>query len=292
VDPTGRPWLGDFKVGSAIAAAVAAPEVYKHALRGVVERRSLRVAVPELLEPVSATCVCLSKDAPKAEGTRLGQVDFVSAGAITNAALHVLYRVGGLAMTARIFDPETIEASNLNRYVLCTGSDVGRPKPEILAARAPSGMRVEPVRLAVDAATMPSARPLSPMVAVGTDNVPTRWLVQSEWSDLTVVGATAEFTTITSAHRYPGPCAGCFHPLDDEVNVTIPTVSFVSFWAGLMVAARLIWAAQSTSDDYGSRALELWPLRLDLADSQWWHPIQPDPRCPVRCPASQSRKSS
>jgi hypothetical protein len=274
---------GNFRFGAAIAAAVAAPEVFKHALRQVVDLSSLRPPIPELLERTASATVHLPPAELALDDIELGQVDFVSGGAITNCALHVLYRVAGLRMSARLFDAEAVDVTNLNRYMLCTASDVGRAKVDVLAETAPGGVTVEGKQMRVTDQSIASIRPMAPTVSVGTDNVPTRWLVQREWPAVTVVGATAEFTTITTAHRFPGPCAGCFHPQDDDVDVTIPTVSFVSFWAGLMMAARLIREASGRGLD---AALELWPLRLDLPASQWWHPLQANPRCPVHCPAS------
>jgi hypothetical protein len=275
---------GPFRFGSALAAAVAASEAFKHALRMVVRERGVAPTVPELLECVTAAWVQLPRNDSLPRDIDLGDVDFISGGAITNAALHVLYRIDGLRMSARVFEPENLEPSNLNRYLLSTDSGLGRPKADILASHAPGLITVEPVRTAVTDATIRDFRPFASNVVIGTDNVPARWLLQREWPTLLIVGATAEFMTITSAHQFPGPCAGCLHPIDDNVNVTIPTISFVSYWAGLLTAARLIWARTSTPPY--PPVLELWPLRLDLPDSQWWHPAQPDQRCPVHCPAS------
>jgi molybdopterin/thiamine biosynthesis adenylyltransferase len=285
-------WTSDFCIGCGVAAAVAAPEVFKYALRQVVKRRRLSIAVPELIQPVPAVTVRLAEGVQRLAGANVGHVDFVSGGAITNSALHVLFRIPNIQMVGRIFEPETLELSNLNRYLLCTARGIGVSKAELLARLAPDGVDLQPHQVRLDEESLPRCKPLALTVVVGTDNLAARWLVQAQWPAVTIVGATADFTTITSSHRRPGPCAGCLHPVDDDVNALIPTVSFVSYWAGLMVASRLLIANLAPDGRHDRDVLELWPLRLDLVASQWWHPVQPDARCPVKCAASRGKLHS
>lgn len=75
--------------------------------------------------------------------------------------------------------------------------------------------------------------PLAPRVCVGVDDIPSRWAVQREWPNWLCVGATSHLEVRVSAHVAPGPCAGCAHPEDEELPGEIPTISFVSYWAGL-----------------------------------------------------------
>jgi len=282
------PVVGDYGLGAGAAAVAAAVEPFKCALRSVASDAGLSVPIPELLQETPWATIQLGEDIGPPTEPELGTVDFVSGGAITNAALHALLRIRNLRGQIRIIEPENVELSNLNRYVLCRGSDVGASKAAVLASFGSRGLAIEPVPTKLERSTLPSVSPLGDLVIVGADSVPARWLAQAQWPEHLIVGATAEFMTMTSSHGYPGPCAGCAHPLDDDVNVTIPTVSFVSYLAGLFVATRALRHAMKPGDLIEHLVSHLWPLRLDLAESTWWHPLQADSRCPVKCPASKN----
>jgi hypothetical protein len=87
----------------------------------------------------------------------------------------------------------------------------------------------------------------------------------------------------------PGePCSGCQHPVDEVGGaVTIPTVSFVSFWAGLAMAVRLIHRAMEVV--YSGNRQHLWmtPLRMDLPRAALWSPVAARMDCPVKCVSSR-----
>jgi len=78
---------------------------------------------------------------------------------------------------------------------------------------------------------------LAPCVLVGVDDIPSRWIVQRyAKGDVLLVG-TSHFSISSSSHVPGEPCSGCQHPVDEVGGAaTIPTVSFVSFWAGLAMA--------------------------------------------------------
>jgi hypothetical protein len=280
------PLIGEYQLGASIAAAVAAVEPFKAALTMLAETNRLNVPIPELLQPTTAALVTFSQSSEPASDIDIGDVDFVSGGALTNGALHALLRVKGLRGRLRILEPESLDLSNLNRYMLARQSDVGLRKADVLARYGTSKLKIEPVATKLDAETIASVLPMAPTIVVGADSVPSRWLAQRQWPEHLAVGATADFLTMTSSHRYPGPCAGCIHPLDDDVNVTIPTVSFVSYFAGISLAARVLRHAASPRDPIEDQVWITWPLRLDLVDSILRYPLRPDARCPVRCPAS------
>jgi hypothetical protein len=79
---------------------------------------------------------------------------------------------------------------------------------------------------------------LGALVLVGVDDIPSRWLVQRARPKWLGIGATTHWSAMASFHvPGMGGCAECLHPLDDPSKVPIPTVAFVSFWAGLLTAA-------------------------------------------------------
>lgn len=70
-------------------------------------------------------------------GAHFGTVQLVGAGAIGQAAVWALARVGGLAGHLDVVDPERTEITNLQRYVLTTREDDDARKTRIAAAQFP-----------------------------------------------------------------------------------------------------------------------------------------------------------
>ena len=85
------------------------------------------------------------------------------------------------------------------------------------------------------------------------------------------------------------PCSGCLHPIDDAAAADqIPTVSFVSFWAGLAMAVRLVREALVQPYPPNQQHLWLTPLRMDQPHAAMWSPVTFRRDCPVPCVASQA----
>ncbi|MGH7747658.1 MAG: ThiF family adenylyltransferase, partial [Candidatus Dormibacteria bacterium] len=253
----------------------------KAALRRVENRHPGACIFPEVLEPTRfASFAHAPEDVPWAH-VDVGPVDVVSAGAITNALLHGLLRMPRTRAEIRVIDDDRAEISNLNRYALLRRSDLNRLKVAILQAHTVNDVRIEAVnaRLLVDVAS--PVGQLAPQVVVGADAVSVRWAAQRRDPDWLAVGATADFLTLTSEHLRGSPCAGCLHPRDDGAGGPIPTISFVSYWAGLLTLTRLLRRAGGFDNPASRRALVLVPLRLDLPTSTLWHGVQYSPACPV-----------
>ena len=176
------------------------------------------------------------------EGTpfarQLGNFDCVSGGAIVNAILYALARVPGVEGRPRIIEPDTADISNLNRYMLLRQSNLEELKAHDLAAiLTGSGLIVEPISIRYEPSQLPSLLPLAASVLVGVDDIPSRWLVQRAGPEWLGVGATTHWSGMASFHEAGLGCAECLHPVDDPGDAPIPTVAFVSFWAGLLTAS-------------------------------------------------------
>ena len=281
VDSAGATWTSPLPVGAGVAAAIAAAEPFKFAIANT-STSEFAPPIPELLMRTdSATVRLLDEDmewpGSSASPIDLGRVDLVSAGAISNALLHVLAGIPGLQMQARVFDDEMLEPSNLNRYSLARQSDLGRLKTEVLSEKLANSFRIEGIPSRFDEMT----RTTAPCILVGADNLEARWLAQMSLPEWLGIGATGDFMTLTSEHPRTWPCAGCLHPHDDGVDLPIPTVSFVSYWAGLLLASRLLARAIRIPPTRSRQALLLWPLRLDLPASLAWVPVLENPDCPL-----------
>jgi len=279
------PWSTRWPVGAMVSAALGAAEAFKFAIR----RLPLRSQRDQVFFEKSPSCRWTFGECPIIEGNvSIGSVDFISAGAISQAAIYALTRFPGLELSGRIFDRDLTGGSNLNRNMLSLATDVGVAKVQVVADRC-GAFRIEPVLSRFTRGTL--SEQLAPRVLVGVDDIPSRWDVQHEGPDWLAVSGTSHFNVSSSSHRSDQACAGCLHPeADDGIGNPIPTVSFVSFWAGLSMAVRLVREALNCPYPRERQHLWLTPLRMDLSHAAMWLPVAARPDCPVGCLASRSRK--
>ncbi len=277
-------WTVEWPVGAMVSAALAANEAFKF----VVRQMPLRNRADQVFfEPSRFSDWNFGLVPIPTEEIRLGEVDVVSAGAICQAALYALLRLPKVQMWGRIFDDDLTGASNLNRNMLTTVTDIGSKKVQLVAERCGPKLRLEPIpnRFAGMASELGK---LAPRVIVGVDDIPSRWQAQRDASGWLAVSGTSHFSISSSDHRPCEPCSGCLHPVDDPGAANpIPTVSFVSFWAGLAMSVRLLREALGSA--YASNRQHLWltPLRMDLPYAAMWMPIAARQDCPVTCSASR-----
>lgn len=280
-------FLGEWPVGAMASAALAAGEAFKFAMRGMpLEGPSAQ----ELFE-MCRSCHCeFDATAIPENGVDFGDVDIISGGAISQATLYALLRLPHARLSGRIFDDDETEPSNLNRNMLTTIDDVSVKKVTVVERRCN-------LRLAMRGIGEPfpgrsaESRTLASRVVVGVDHIPSRWEVQRRAPGWLVVGATSHFNVSSSSHAPSEACCGCLHPIDEpggQAAMPIPTVSFVSFWAGLVTAVRLIRECLGKPCPPERQQLWLSPLRMDRALAAWWMPVSPSKNCPVRCSFSRA----
>jgi hypothetical protein len=201
----------------------------------------------------------LGLDPEKLLAPSLGRVDFISAGAITNASLYTLLRLAA-ELRGRVIEQKELDPPDLNRYLLALSRHLGCDKVGILASASRGRVEMTGVGALYDEATRERLAPLAPSVMVGVDHVPSRWLVQSDKPATLVVGATEGFEALVSFHQPALPCAGCLHPTSppDEATRTVPTISFVSFFCGFFQA--LLLAALATGNKPGGQVIRVLPF--------------------------------
>ena len=123
-------------------------------------------------------------------------------------------------------------------------------------------------------------------VLVGVDDIPSRWQAQRTAPDWIGVGGTDLFTVQVSEHRRGTACAGCLHPVARPDSGPIPTVAFVSFWSGLLLAVRLLRLANEDA----IAARDQQRLFTTLRPESWGYtayPVVPAVACPVGCAAAK-----
>lgn len=275
----GRVWDADDPSIGAIAGVLAGATALPTVIRRLeqvhstvapdhlrVARERVEVRLPRIALPGSLS---------------VGDVDIISAGAITNAALFSLLRFD-IEGRIRIFDDDVFQTSNLNRYPLMGVADVDQLKAHLLERFSRPG--VDLVGVPERFGSGISVR-LAPTVLVGADNVVARHAAQRTAPNWLHVAGTTHFEVITSAHTPDAPCAGCVHPRTSEGGGPneIPTSSFVSLLAGTLQARALLAKAAGVAlPDYYCWATNLGGESGIVA----FRPMA-TPACPLACTASR-----
>jgi hypothetical protein len=273
---------GDLPLGAFVAAAAVAPIALEAAVPRIEAAvgRSVRKPRPTAGPPVHIDLRVLFPELEDDLAREVGDIDAISGGAITHALLYCLLRFPDVRARVRVVEEQVAELSNVNRYALLRASDDGRLKIDQLKTVATPTVRVSGVPILFTKETRECVFPLSERTVVGVDDVEARWWVQEENPSWLAVGATGNHLAQLTIHVPDGPCAGCAHttPLPPQ---TIPTISFVSFWAGLLQACALLCRRPLTSQ--GTVA---YPFALGGPAPMHRFPLVPSATCPVGCPAS------
>lgn len=248
---------GDWPIGGLAAATVAAGEAFKATMRKL-RGDAKGVLFDDLYAPVSNVEIALA-DEGTTKVAELAAFDFVSAGAIGNAALHVLLRVPGVTGDCRIIDHDLNGPTNLNRNALLRYSRLDMPKVEDIAAYA-NGLRIDPVPHRFAGEGEPPIE-LRKTVLVGVDHIPSRWAVQESEPAWLGIAGTEGFSVQMSWHEKGLACARCLHPFDHPHGGEIPTCAFVSYWAGLILAATFLRMRSVAPPKLGEQQTFLSTLR-------------------------------
>ncbi|MEX2194342.1 MAG: hypothetical protein WD844_03575 [Thermoleophilaceae bacterium] len=232
---------GDLPFGGLAGGAAIAAIALEVALPRIENAAGLRAKSPRPSAgpPVKLNLLDLFPEVTARSTLELGAVDAISGGAITHALLFCLLRTPGLRANVRVIEEQRADLSNVNRYALLRASDEGRLKTEQLEGLATPEVKIAGVTSLFTRETRESVLPLAERVVVGVDDVEARWWVQEEQPAWLAIAATGNHLAQVTTHMPDSPCAACVHttPLPPQ---TIPTISFVSFWAGLLQACALI----------------------------------------------------
>lgn len=209
----------------------------------------------------------------------LGAFDIVSAGAIANCVLFVLARIPKVSGKARIIDDDFGDLSNLNRNALMRRSMIQHRKVLALSSLSLGDLQLEAIPFRYNSESAINIGPLSRRVLVGVDHIPTRWVVQRAKPDWLGVGATSHWSSMASFHSAGLACAGCLHPSNTQNDQgAIPTVSFVSFFAGLQLASYFIRATGGESVSCDRQQTYITSLR---PETPWYSSVAWRSDCPV-----------
>jgi hypothetical protein len=205
-----------------------------------------------------------------AEVAYLGRFDIISAGAIANGLLYCLGRLDGVTGSGRVIDFDQGDLSNMNRNMLLLANRVRDLKVEVLTDAFRDALTLQALPLRYDELTAAWIGALAPHVLVGVDDIATRWTIQAQWPLWLGIGATSHWSAMASFHTANLACARCQHPVDDALDTPIPTVAFVSFWAGLLLTTYLLHSIATGERHTLAQQTYITPLRPELP---WRTPI-------------------
>jgi hypothetical protein len=270
-------------IGALAAAGLAAGEAFKSAIGRLRDVAIDVSAFEDLFAATPEATIRLAPQGTPAASGALGSFDCVSGGAITQSALYALLRVPGIQGNARVIEPEASDQSNLNRYALLRRSMVGMSKAKDLARWATGGLSIQPIVQRYDTGFKERYPSLAPMVLVGVDDIPSRWAVQAADPEWLAVGATTHYSAMASYHVRGLGCAHCLHPRDEPGQGPIPTLSIVSHWAGLWLAALLIREKMEAGPPVSQQSVFMTPFRAESRVGTWFAPVSFRGNCPFHC---------
>ena len=279
-------WNGDWPIGALLAAAAGAAEALRAALQRIASATGYQLSAEFESQPGRPVRLDLSDRAVRRRPLDLGRVDVISGGAITNATIYALLRVPEVSVDLRVIEPETVDLTNLNRYPLARRSDRNRPKVKVLEGYSRAAVTISGIEAPFDDSWPVVLGNLAARVLVGVDQIPVRWAIQEAAPAWLQVTGTSHFFVMASSHHPDGPCAGCAHPTDEQGDDPIPTISFVSMWAGILQLLDLL--NEASGQPTTGRYTICYPFGLSGSRPVLRGTIGRVATCPVGCKASQS----
>jgi len=192
----------------------------------------------------------------------LGEMHLIGAGAIGSSLCYALSccvdRVEG---SIQAVDPERLEPSNLNRYMLAMYNEAKDELPKVDSLR-----KIQSNRLKIIGKTMRFQEFVRgrdsriQMAVVGVDDIETRWRVQETFPHNVLNGGSQLGYVQISRHSdqdfLEKACLGCLNPTGSilPAEPVLPTISFVPAFIGAVILGEII---KQSNPQY-------WPNRLDI----------------------------
>ena len=211
----------------------------------------------------------------------------VGAGGLGSAVSMYLAAAG--VGTLGLVEFDVVDVSNLQRQVLYTGADAGRPKIEAAATRLAAmnaGIRIEPHAAALSAANAPGILGRYDIVVDATDNFPARYLINDACvllGKLDVSGSVFRFEGQVSVYASKqGPCCRCLHPEPPPPGL-VPgcgeagVLGVLPGIIGTIQAAEAIKLVTGVGEPLAGRLLVFDALTMRFREVR----IAKDPACPV-----------
>jgi adenylyltransferase/sulfurtransferase len=195
----------------------------------------------------------------------------IGAGGLGSGALPYLAAAG--VGELRIVDPDRVELSNLQRQVLFTENELGRPKAQAAAERLRalnSAVRIEAVVDRLDLHNVKTLFEHADVVIDGSDNFPTKYLAADAGLKFGVPlvygSATGMEAMVTVFLPGSGPCLRCLFP--SAPDGWVPNCAEAGVLGPLVGMAGAVQATEALKLLVGGPALSTLSGRLWLADGR------------------------
>lgn len=279
----------DFPIGALAAGAAAAAIALDAALPNIEHATNLHRSARARPNPGPPVQIDLRRLFPEldAGALRVGDIDMVSAGAVNNAFLATLLWLPHTSSDLRTLDDDVVGLDNLNRCLQFRASDAEqhRPKVQALAEASTADLHITGIPQRYGPESSAQILPFAERVVVGVDDIEARWRVQEAQPAYLYIGATNNKEALVTTHHPGEPCAACAHPdpLELADGDFIPTISFISFWAGLLQACAFL---TEQAEPRPARRITVYPY--GLGQDNWGHAkaLSPGTRCSISCNAS------
>jgi molybdopterin/thiamine biosynthesis adenylyltransferase len=213
------------------------------------------------------------------------KVLLVGAGGLGSPAAYYLAAAG--VGTLGIVDNDTVDESNLQRQILHTADRLGVPKAEsarrTLAALNP-GIQVRPIEARLSSANVEEIFQGYDIVLDGSDNFPTRYLVNDACVLLgkpNVHGSVYRFEgQVTVFHPPHGPCYRCLFPEPPPAELApscaeAGVLGVLPGVVGLLEAVEVVKLVLGAGDSLVGRLIHYDALKAEFRTLK----LRRDPRC-------------
>jgi proteasome lid subunit RPN8/RPN11 len=236
-------------IGPLISASRGSAEVFKALLNKVTGRR-YKPCSPTIFSALNYKINQPTWDNPPLPRVSLNDVLLVGAGAIGNCVAYCLTSLPSASGNLTVIDPERVETTNLNRYVLATITNLRAYKANLIKKRLKEKFDVKSFLRVYQ--KYPHRREHD-LVVVGVDNVKTRWDVQLDFPRVILNGGMyADSFTISRHDDFLNkPCLGCLYSSYVEMrHAKYPAASFVSMFAGALLVGEILKEYVSSLREY------------------------------------------
>ncbi len=219
----------------------------------------------------------------------LETVYFISVGAINSAAAYALRSIPGISGRLVAFESQTLEISNLGRYLLATVNDVILEKSKVELLKSFFSPPFQVLTFHYDYHSGKQRHPID-LAVLGVDRNESRWAVQEDFPRLILCGGTELSFVRVSRHDdfLNKACVGCLYPKlqregssSSSETAPVPTISFVSALAGIFLGAEII---KERINGFQEGRLDTM-LHLNALRARFFRITRPpkSPRCGCNC---------
>lgn len=227
-------WIGEYRhgngkvavqgepnpVGAAVTACFGAAQVFAKTIASFLEGQvRSRFSGPAALRWSAFSYKSDDENPPLPSDLLLDDVIFIGLGGVGTAAISVLGLIPGLSGKVILVDPDKVDESNLNRFLIATVNAIGRHKTEVVRQyldKKQPGLRVLCAPISYQRFVRQVGRPRN-IVVSSIDNEGTRAFIQSDLPKIIIDAATSGPVIGLSRHNFiDGACLGCLHPRPEK----------------------------------------------------------------------------